>query len=102
MFCITVQETPVTDIDECAKPGTNGRGPCTHQCQNTIGSYKCYCPAGSILAPDGVSCLMITCPKCMHGGYCNTGTNECVCPAGFTGDICQTGLYYTVLPVLVF
>ncbi|XP_067936286.1 neurogenic locus notch homolog protein 1-like isoform X2 [Watersipora subatra] len=77
------------DIDECEAAGTQGRGPCAYACLNTVGSYKCLCPAGSIVAQDGVSCMSITCPKCMHGGHCDTETNKCVCPAGFIGDICE-------------
>ena len=78
-------------MDECTQSGSDGRGPCSHQCLNTIGSFKCLCPAGAILQPDGVSCMFITCPKCMHGGHCDVETNKCVCPSGFTGDICERG-----------
>lgn len=33
------------DIDECAA-GSNS--PCAMACQNTPGSYKCYCPSGYV------------------------------------------------------
>ena len=88
----------VDDVDECLE-SNNGRGPCSHQCLNTIGSYKCLCPAGATLQPDGVNCIFITCPKCMHGGYCDSETNKCVCPAGFTGDICEKGELYRLIKI---
>ena len=76
----------VVDRDECMDSS-----PCSHECLNTVGSYKCFCPAGYVLAEDGASCILITCPKCLHGGYCDHDTNQCVCPAGFTGQICEMG-----------
>ncbi|KMT08329.1 hypothetical protein BVRB_6g141530 [Beta vulgaris subsp. vulgaris] len=38
-------EPGCTDIDECAA-GSNS--PCAMACQNTPGSYKCYCPSGYV------------------------------------------------------
>lgn len=80
----------LSDVDECRLEGDK-RGPCEYECLNTVGSYKCFCPAGSVLSEDGTSCALVTCPKCIHGGYCDQRTSKCVCPAGFTGEICETG-----------
>ncbi|KAM9306546.1 epidermal growth factor-like protein 7 isoform 1-T3 [Pholidichthys leucotaenia] len=40
-----------TDVDECAE-----RRPCSQQCVNTAGSYRCGCRDGFSLAGDGRSC----------------------------------------------
>lgn len=42
-FCI--------DDDECAR-----MKPCSHSCNNVLGSYFCSCPVGMTLGPDGKSC----------------------------------------------
>ncbi|XP_069093155.1 hemicentin-2 isoform X1 [Pleurodeles waltl] len=39
------------DIDECQL-----RSPCQHECRNTEGSYRCLCPPGYRLLPNGRSC----------------------------------------------
>lgn len=46
--------TPGTceDVDECAEAGQD----CAFRCHNTLGSYKCVCPFGYQLAPDGKHC----------------------------------------------
>lgn len=45
----------VLDIDECIQnPCKNGL------CVNSAGSFKCECPPGLILGPDGRSCLGAT------------------------------------------
>ena len=36
------------DIDECAE----GTASCSHGCKNTIGSYQCFCPEGTIALGD--------------------------------------------------
>ena len=41
-----------SDIDEC----TVGNGGCQHNCDNTAGSYHCYCRAGYTLDGDSHSC----------------------------------------------
>ncbi|XP_074475820.1 uncharacterized protein LOC141758366 isoform X2 [Sebastes fasciatus] len=43
------------DIDECAV--NQGLGPCTEQCHNSPGSYRCSCSYGRILAGNGHSCI---------------------------------------------
>lgn len=30
--------------------------PCKFSCENTEGSFRCSCPKGYILAPDGITC----------------------------------------------
>ena len=41
-----------TDIDEC---GTNNGG-CEHSCNNTIGTFECYCDSGYRLEENGLNC----------------------------------------------
>ncbi|XP_030385204.1 fibrillin-2 isoform X2 [Scaptodrosophila lebanonensis] len=43
--------TDCVDVDECARPGL-----CSHECENTHGSYKCLCPAGYTLDLNGRDC----------------------------------------------
>lgn len=47
-----------TDVDECLL-----RKPCQHECRNTIGSFKCSCPPGYQLLPNGRNCK----GKCLFG-----------------------------------
>ncbi|XP_034048658.1 epidermal growth factor-like protein 7 [Thalassophryne amazonica] len=46
-----------TDVDECTE-----RRPCTQQCLNTAGSYRCACRDGFRLAGDGRSCQSLPSP----------------------------------------
>ncbi|XP_063154493.1 hemicentin-1 [Candoia aspera] len=39
------------DIDEC-----ENRGVCQHECRNTLGSYRCFCPTGYRIMPNGKTC----------------------------------------------
>ena len=41
------------DIDECL----NGNGGCTQNCNNTAGSYQCYCDEGYELSNDDHTCV---------------------------------------------
>ena len=46
---------------------------------------------------EGDSCKPI---QCLNGGICeevdkHEGIAVCICPTGFSGNRCQTGLYYT-------
>ena len=41
-----------TDIDEC---GTNNGG-CEHSCNNTVGTFECYCDSGYRLEENGLNC----------------------------------------------
>ena len=40
------------DIDECGE----SNGQCDHSCQNTVGSYYCYCNESYLLMADGKTC----------------------------------------------
>lgn len=42
----------LTDNNEC----DDGSASCDHNCQNTVGSYRCTCRQGYILNMDGKSC----------------------------------------------
>uniref|UniRef100_A0A3Q1H489 EGF-like-domain, multiple 7 n=1 Tax=Acanthochromis polyacanthus TaxID=80966 RepID=A0A3Q1H489_9TELE len=46
-----------TDVDECGE-----QHPCTQQCVNTAGSYRCACGDGFRLAGDGRSCQSLPPP----------------------------------------
>ncbi|XP_076014808.1 epidermal growth factor-like protein 7 [Genypterus blacodes] len=46
-----------TDVDECSE-----RRPCSQQCVNTAGSYRCVCWEGFRLAGDGRSCQSLPPP----------------------------------------
>ena len=41
-----------SDINECESPSVK----CMHRCENTDGSYHCFCHDGFELAPDGSTC----------------------------------------------
>ena len=41
-----------SDIDECS----TGVAGCSHQCTNTIGSFRCSCPPETFLGSDGRTC----------------------------------------------
>ncbi|XP_012576655.1 PREDICTED: hemicentin-2 [Condylura cristata] len=43
---------PCLDINECLQLPP----PCTHQCHNLQGTYRCLCPPGQTLLPDGQTC----------------------------------------------
>ena len=46
--CVTV----ILDVNECDLTPA----PCKFSCENTEGSFKCFCPTGYVLAPDGITC----------------------------------------------
>ncbi|KAM6372038.1 LOW QUALITY PROTEIN: hemicentin-2 [Pluvialis apricaria] len=77
-----------SDLDECQLPNQ-----CQHECRNSPGSYRCLCPAGYRLLPNGKTCHdMDECAEgtiqCGSSQMCfNTrGSAQCVdvpCPAGY-------------------
>ena len=89
-----------TDEDECIE----GLDQCEQHCNNTIGSYACYCGVGYELVGDGVSCVDIdecvvgidmcmsrqTCVNTLGGYTCTEGmcieecsNSSCTCCAGY-------------------
>ena len=59
------------EIDEC-KLGTHG---CSYKCSNAVAPYKCECPNGLELAPDGRNCI----PTC--GGIRNDSSGQIMSPS---------------------
>jgi len=43
----------LTDIDECS---VENKGGCSDFCNNTVGSYECFCPKGYYMLPDEKTC----------------------------------------------
>ncbi|XP_075295707.1 hemicentin-2 [Opisthocomus hoazin] len=76
------------DLDECQTLNQ-----CQHECRNSLGSYRCICPPGYRLLPDGKTCHDVDeCAegtiRCGSSQMCfNTrGGAQCVdvpCPAGY-------------------
>ena len=55
------------NINECQH--NDGRGPCSQRCEDTQGSYKCFCNGGFLLDTDGHACVYnesITCSETLH------------------------------------
>ena len=55
-FCIAIDclfVATYTDVDECQ----SSNGGCTHNCNNTIGSYYCSCYEGYELSSDNHTCI---------------------------------------------
>lgn len=50
---VCVIKSLLTDVDECV----SDNGGCEHTCQNTAGSYQCFCHLGHHLADDKHSCV---------------------------------------------
>nr|XP_057903463.1 fibulin-7-like isoform X2 [Doryrhamphus excisus] len=77
-FTISGRDNSIcSDIDECqlfplAQPGRL----CVHQCVNTPGSFRCFCPAGYELAADGRSCTDVD--ECDIGKHNCSGEEMCV------------------------
>ncbi|XP_012721740.2 hemicentin-1 [Fundulus heteroclitus] len=84
----TSKDGACVDVDECLL-----KKPCQHECRNTIGSFRCLCPPGYKLLPNGRSCKDIDeCTEqriqCGHNQMCfNTrGGYQCLdtpCPASY-------------------
>ncbi|KAM8995979.1 hemicentin-2 isoform 2-T2 [Ara ararauna] len=77
-----------TDLDECQMLRQ-----CQHDCRNTMGSYRCVCPPGYQLLPNGKSCHDVD--ECAEGTmqcgsdqmcFNTRGGAQCVdapCPVGY-------------------
>lgn len=52
----------ITDLDECRQDN----GGCQQSCVNTIGSYRCECDSGFVLAEDGHNCKEGGCHLQLH------------------------------------
>ncbi|XP_019718321.1 hemicentin-1 isoform X1 [Hippocampus comes] len=84
----TSRDGKCVDVDECLL-----RKPCQHDCQNTIGSFRCLCPPGYQLLPNGRNCkdtdeCLEQGIKCGYNQMCfNTrGGYQCLdtpCPASY-------------------
>ncbi|XP_065908898.1 multiple epidermal growth factor-like domains protein 6 [Dysidea avara] len=75
------------DVDECSRETAR----CNHGCNNTVGSYDCYCYSGYRLLADRVTCHDIdecneNSSKC--GQLCNNtlGSYNCDCQNGYRLD----------------
>ena len=86
------------DINEC-----NGDNDCDHNCNNTQGSYTCYCDTGYELL-NTTHCIDTDECSDNNGGcehQCNNtvGSYECSCYGGYTLDCnglnCSGKLVYT-------
>ena len=92
----------MTDINEC----NESNGGCSHNCNNTEGSFECFCRDGYILDDDGKNCsgtrviyihivyfIFIDINECAgSNGGCshncsnNEGSFECLCRDGYILD----------------
>ncbi len=82
------------DVDECRERSHQ----CAFRCHNTLGSYKCACPYGYVLAPDGRHCTDLdecSTPANNCKFMCKNliGSFMCICPEGYqqigSGDDCR-------------
>uniref|UniRef100_A0A8C1HEI9 EGF-like domain-containing protein n=1 Tax=Cyprinus carpio carpio TaxID=630221 RepID=A0A8C1HEI9_CYPCA len=86
-FTISGHDSSVcTDIDECKlfHDGPAGRL-CLHACVNTAGGYRCSCPAGYSVTPDGRNCKDID--ECSSSRQ-NNCTREQLCINTYGGFQC--------------
>ncbi|GFQ67015.1 protocadherin Fat 1, partial [Trichonephila clavata] len=80
------------DVDECQYADAC---PEHEVCQNTYGSYKCFCEEG--FNRDGYKCIQKTnCLEdpCMNFADCvdrEEGKITCICRLGYSGKYCEKG-----------
>uniref|UniRef100_A0A7N6BE54 Growth arrest-specific 6 n=1 Tax=Anabas testudineus TaxID=64144 RepID=A0A7N6BE54_ANATE len=74
------------DVDECS----NKNGGCDHECNNTMGSYRCSCHQGYMLVGRHM-CHDVN--ECEDPGVCGTarcenkeGSYDCLCDIGYVYD----------------
>uniref|UniRef100_A0A1I7X8T5 EGF-like domain-containing protein n=1 Tax=Heterorhabditis bacteriophora TaxID=37862 RepID=A0A1I7X8T5_HETBA len=86
-FVLTVSESVISDVDECAVHGLNM---CDKNaiCKNLLGTYSCECKSGfrgdGYMCEDEDECRRQPChpqAECTN----TAGSFECRCPEGFTG-----------------
>uniref|UniRef100_A0AAQ4QP77 Growth arrest-specific 6 n=1 Tax=Gasterosteus aculeatus aculeatus TaxID=481459 RepID=A0AAQ4QP77_GASAC len=73
------------DVDECSKRN----GGCDHECNNTMGSYRCSCHQGYVLVERHM-CDDVD--ECDNPGVC--GTARCENKKGGFGCSCDVGYVY--------
>uniref|UniRef100_A0A667YXI8 Growth arrest-specific 6 n=1 Tax=Myripristis murdjan TaxID=586833 RepID=A0A667YXI8_9TELE len=73
------------DVNECSKRN----GGCDHECNNTMGSYRCSCHQGYTLVARHI-CEDVD--ECKDPGVC--GTARCVNNQGSYDCLCETGYMY--------
>ncbi|XP_043673250.1 fibrillin-2-like isoform X2 [Vespula pensylvanica] len=72
------------DVNECLELGNQ----CAFRCHNAPGSFRCICPYGYTLAPDGRHCIDVDecatpANNCKYQCKNLIGTFMCICPPGY-------------------
>ncbi|PSN36908.1 Fibrillin-2, partial [Blattella germanica] len=72
------------DVNECQEMGNQ----CAFRCHNVPGSFRCICPYGYTLAPDGRHCqdvdeCVTPANTCKYMCKNLIGTFMCICPEGY-------------------
>ncbi|XP_078664975.1 uncharacterized protein LOC144907614 [Branchiostoma floridae x Branchiostoma belcheri] len=75
----------MVDINEC----DSANGGCSQDCNNTIGSFQCFCSTGYMLDVDGFACDDINECGAANGDcgqFCNNteGSFSCYCATGYS------------------
>ena len=82
---------PFLDVDECQRADTCGVGAI---CTNTLGSYECQCPDGTVPEPDAkTKCItLLRCAvddDCPGNSVCDPRGKDCSCPEPNIGPDCR-------------